>query len=162
MKVEWTILVAVWIATFSLFFFIPRKNFRLAQVAILFKQVITWLIGLVVVELGWIEYPVRCFASVNRSSFTFEFLAYPVICGLFNARYPENRSLFFKLLYYGSFCTAITVVEVLIEIYTNLIKYIHWSWYWTWVTLFITFFMSRTFCKWFFSVEAPKGGVRGR
>nr|WP_223192238.1 CBO0543 family protein [Paenibacillus sedimenti] len=79
MKVEWTILVIVWITAFSLFFFIPRKTFRLAQVAILFKQFLTWVIGLVVVELGWIEYPVREFASVNRSSFTFEYLAYPII-----------------------------------------------------------------------------------
>lgn len=151
MKMEWIILVAVWIATLGLFFFIPRRTFRLAQAAILFKQLITWLIGLVVVQLGWIEYPVREFASVNRSSFTFEFSAYPVICGLFNARYPENRNLWIKLFYYCSFCTVITVVEVLIEENTKLIKYVHWAWYWTWITLLITFFMSRNFCKWFFS-----------
>ncbi len=157
MKLDWTILIAVWIMTFSLFFFIPRKKFRLAQAAILIKQAITWLIGLVVVELGWIEYPVRCFSSVNRSSFTFEFLTYPVVCGLFNARYPENRSLLFKLFYYSSYCTILTVVEVLIEKNTGLIKYIHWSWYWTWITLLVTFFMSRTFCKWFFSISVPTG-----
>ncbi|MFC5653730.1 CBO0543 family protein [Paenibacillus solisilvae] len=45
----------------------PRNQFRLAQVAILFKQVITWLFGLFVVELGWIEYPVRELESVNRT-----------------------------------------------------------------------------------------------
>ncbi|WP_372660709.1 CBO0543 family protein [Cohnella sp.] len=153
MKVEWTILVAVWITAFSLFFFVPRQKIRLALVAYLFKQMLTWMVGLIVVELGWIEYPVRCFATVNRSSFTFEYLAYPIICGLFNARYPENRSLLFKLFYYSSYCTVITVVEVLIEKNTDLINYIHWSWYWTWITLFITFFMSRTFCKWFFSIN---------
>jgi hypothetical protein len=156
MTVEWTILILVWITTFSLFFFVPRQKFRLAQVAILFKQMITWLLGLVVVELGLIEYPVRLFAAVNRSSFTFEFWAYPVVCGLFNARYPEKRSLLFKLFYYSSYCTVMTVVEVLIEKNTDLIKYIHWSWFWTWITLFVTFYMSRTFCKWFFSLRAPK------
>ncbi len=157
MKLELMLESAVWITSFSLFLFIPRKKFRLAQVAILFKQVLTWLIGLVVVEFGLIEYPIRFFASVNRSSFTFEYLAYPVVCGLFNARYPENRSLFFKLFYFSSYCTLITVTEVLIEINTELITYIHWSWYWTWITLFVTFFISRTFCKWFFSVCVPKG-----
>jgi hypothetical protein len=156
MKLEWTVLIIVWIISFSLFFFIPRHKFRLAQVAILFKQMITWLIGLIVVQLGWIEYPVRCFASVNRSSFTFEYLAYPIICGLFNTRYPENRSLYFKIFYYSSYCTILSVVEVFIEKYTELITYIHWSWYWTWITLLITFFMSRTFCKWFFSISVQK------
>ncbi|WP_199614807.1 CBO0543 family protein [Paenibacillus alkalitolerans] len=159
MKMESMILVSVWITAFSLFFFIPRKKFRLAQTALLFKQMLTWIIGLVVVELGWIEYPVREFASVIRSSFTFEYLAYPIICGLFNARYPENRSLLFKLFYYSSYCTVITVVELLIEINTNLVNYIHWSWYWTWITLFITFFMSRKFSKWFFSISVPKGEI---
>ncbi|MFE5321754.1 CBO0543 family protein [Paenibacillus sp. NPDC056579] len=153
MKLEWTILVIVWMLTFSLFFFIPHRKFRLAQAAILFKQMITWIIGQVVVELGLLEYPVRCFASVHRSSFTFEFLSYPVICGLFNARYPAERSLWFKLFYFCSYCTAITVIEVLIEKYTELITYIHWSWYWTWITLLITFGMSRIFCKWFFSLK---------
>lgn len=155
MKLEWTILVIVWILTFSLFFFIPRNKFRLAQVVILFKQLITWFIGLVVVELGWIEYPVRCFASVNRSSFTFEFLSYPVVCGLFNSHYPTDKSLIFKMLYFSSYCTFLTVVEVFIEKYTELITYVHWSWYWTWITLFSTFFLSRKFSKWYFSINMP-------
>jgi hypothetical protein len=152
MSKEWMILVAVWVTAFSMFFFIPRNSFRLAQVAILFKQLITWIIGLVVVELGLIEYPVREFASENRSSFTFEYLAYPIVCGLFNSRYPENRSLRFKLLYYCSYCSVLTVIELLIEKNTDLIRYLHWTWYWTWITLFVTFFMSRNFCKWYFSL----------
>ncbi|MCD9021499.1 CBO0543 family protein [Cohnella silvisoli] len=156
MKMEWIILVAVWLTTSSLFFFIPRKKLRLAQFVILFTQVITWLIGLVVVQLGWIDYPVRCFASANMTSFTFEYLAYPVVCGLFNARFPENRSIGFKLFYYGSYCTILTIVEVVIEKNTKLIDYIHWAWYWTWITLFITFVMSRIFSKWFFSVSVPQ------
>lgn len=158
MNKEWIILATVWITAFSLFFFVPRHAFRLAQLALLFKQLLTWVIGLVVVELGWIEYPVREFASENRSSFTFEYLAYPIVCGLFNARYPENRSWRFKLFYYFSYCSVITAVELLIEKNTDLIRYIHWNWYWTWITLFVTFFMSRNFCKWFFSISKMPNG----
>jgi hypothetical protein len=49
--------------------FIPKNRIRLAIFALLCKQVITFFIGLVVVELGLLEYPVRCFESVNRTSF---------------------------------------------------------------------------------------------
>ncbi|WP_310186792.1 hypothetical protein [Bacillus sp. 3255] len=38
-----------------------------------------------------------------------------------------------------------TALEVLLEKYTELIRYITWHWYWTWVTLLVTFFVSRMF-----------------
>ncbi|WP_231507700.1 CBO0543 family protein [Bacillus sp. UNC41MFS5] len=68
MKIEWWILLSVYAVATCILFFIPKNKIRLAVVAFLFKQVITFLIGLLVVEFGLIEYPVRSFASVNRTS----------------------------------------------------------------------------------------------
>ncbi|MDL4842521.1 CBO0543 family protein [Aquibacillus rhizosphaerae] len=150
MIVEWKILIFVWTLTVALLFIIPKDKKRLALVAFLFKQVITLLIGLVVVEFNLISYPVRLFSEVNRASFTYEFLVYPVICSVFIVFYPNYRSYLYKLGYYFAFCTALTVPEIFLEKYTDLINYIHWSWYWTWITLFITFMLSRQFCVWFF------------
>ena len=153
MRIEWWILIAVYFVSTGILFFIPKQKIRLAVVAFLFKQIITFLIGLMVVELGWLEYPIRLFPSINRASFTFEFYAFPVICALFNTRYPNNRSIPIKLSYYVLFCSVMTVVEVMIEKYTELITYVHWEWYFTWISLFITFYLSRLFCLWFFSNE---------
>jgi hypothetical protein len=151
MRLEWIILCAVWaVSLILLVFAIPKDRARIAHVAFLFKQMITWILGLLVVEFGLLEYPVRELASVNRTSITFEFFAYPAICAVFNAHYPSKRSLLMQLAYFCAYCTGMTAVELVIEKYTKLIDYLDWTWYWTWCSLFATFLCSRLFCVWFF------------
>jgi hypothetical protein len=151
MKMEWWLLFSVYLTATGILFFIPKNRIRLAAVAFLSQQVITFLIGLVVVEMGLLEYPVRLFASINRTSFTFEFYAFPVICAAFNVWYPNRRSTLIQWGYYAGFCSVLTIVEVMIEKYTKLITYIHWEWYITWVTIFLALFFARLFCVWFFT-----------
>ena len=59
-------------------------------------------------------------------------------------------------MHYFYFCSTITIIEVLCEKYTNIIKYIHWTWYITWITLFITFYISRQFYIWYFRLRDNK------
>lgn len=152
MIVEKVILIAAWIVTaVMLIVFVPKSKIREAQVIFFFKQLITWSVGLSVVQYGLIEYPYRLFFSdASKTSFCFEYFIYPSICVVFNLHYPADKSQLRQFLYYSYFCTAITVFEVLCERYTNVISYIHWTWYLTWITLFITFFASRKFYVWFF------------
>jgi hypothetical protein len=151
MRIEWWLLLSVYVVATGILFFIPKNKFRLAVVAFLFQQVITFLIGLVVVELGLLEYPVRLFASINRTSFTFEYFSFPVICAAFNVWYPNDRSTLIQLGYYAGISSVLTIAEVLIEKYTYLIKYIHWEWYITWSTICLALFIARLFCVWFFA-----------
>ncbi|MBO0959840.1 hypothetical protein J1P26_08895 [Neobacillus sp. MM2021_6] len=151
MRIDWWVLLAVYASAAGILFFIPKDKIRLAVVAFLFKQVITFFIGLVVVEWGLLEYPVRLFASINRTSFTFEYLAFPVVCALFNVRYPNDRSGLIQFCYYVGFSSLLTVFEVIAEKYTELIKYVHWEWYISWATICLSFYISRLFCVWFFA-----------
>lgn len=87
MRIEWWILLFSYVVGIGILFFIPKNKIRLAVVAFLFKQVITFLFGLVVVELELIDYPLRLFASINRSSFTFEYFFFQyyvqfLMCGI--------------------------------------------------------------------------------
>ncbi|WP_026575547.1 CBO0543 family protein [Bacillus sp. UNC438CL73TsuS30] len=150
MRIEWWILLIVWVLSTVILFFIPKNKIRLAVVAFLFNQIITFLIGLVVVEMGLIEYPVRLFASINRTSFTFEYYAFPVVCAAFNVWYPKNRGRLSQLGYYVGFSSLLTILEVLIERNTQLIKYLHWKWYISWITIGVALFITRLFCTWFF------------
>lgn len=150
MRLDYWILLGVWILSFLLLFLIPRNKRRLALIAYLFKQFITSLLGLVTVELGLLEYPVRELASVNRTSFTYEYMAYPVVCALFNVFYPTKAKRLSKMLYYAAFCTALTLPEILLERYTDLVRYHYWRWWITWLTLLMTFFATRSFCVLFF------------
>lgn len=109
MRIEWWLLLSVYAVATVIVFLISKNNFRLAVVAFLFTQVITFLIGLVVVELGLLKYPVRLFSSINRTSFTYEYYAFPVICAAFNVWYPNNRSILIQLGYYVGFVSVLTI-----------------------------------------------------
>jgi len=155
MRIEWWIIIFVYIAATGILLFIPKNRIHLAIFALLCKQLITFLVGLVVVELGLIEYPIRCFPSVNRTSFVYEYYAYPAVCAAFNVWYPNDRSRLYRFGYYAGFSSVLTIGEVIIEKYTLLINYIHWEWYMSWISLFISFYMVRLLCVWFFK----KGNV---
>jgi hypothetical protein len=138
------------VVIFLLFRFIPKDKIRVAHAAYLFKLVITWSVGLAVVEYGLIEYPVRFFSYATRATFLFEFFLYPSICAIFVVNYPEKKSIFAKFMYIFYYCTPLTIIEVIEERYTDIITYIHWNWFVTWSTFFITFYISQKYSKWFF------------
>lgn len=157
MNIDGVVLTTAWILTIiMLMLYVPKNKLKEAQVIFLFKQLLTWITGLTVVELELIEYPVRLFSKANATSFTFEFFIYPAICVVFNLHYPEGKSPAKKFMHYVNFCTAMTIIEVAVEKYTNIIKYLHWNWFTTWITLFLTFYFSRKYYVWFFKLNPSR------
>lgn len=151
MSKERTIEIASWtILIILLLWLVPREKIRDAHVIFLFKQVVTWLLGLFVSEYNLIQYPVRLFSKATKTSFTFEYFAYPVICIFFNLFYPYGAGIHYQIFYYIIYSSGVTIFEVLLERHTNLIRYINWKWYWTWISIFITFMLSNYYYRWFF------------
>lgn len=160
MKIEYIIIGAeIILMIFLLWRFIPRDKIREAHVAFLFKQLLTWSMGIIVAELRLIEYPVRFFPYANKASFSFEFFLYPAICAIFITNYPEKKNAFDRFMYYAYFCTAMSIIEVVEERYTAILKYIHWHWYFTWITLFMTFYFSIKYNEWFFRKERKQNEI---
>ncbi|MFZ4452066.1 CBO0543 family protein [Salibacterium aidingense] len=137
-----------------LLIFVPKNKIRESTVIFLFKQFMTWPLGLYVVHKNWIEYPSRLFfQNSSGASFTFEYLLYPALCVLFVLYYPSYKKWIIKFLYFITYCSAITFIEALLEIYTNTVQYNEWTWYWTWLSLLVTFFISLKFYSWFFKIR---------
>lgn len=147
---EVTLLYAIWSITIYSLVLIPKKRLNEASVIFVYQQLITWSLGLIVAELNWIEYPVREFASVNRTSFTFEFWVYPVISVFYVLYYPVHKSVWKRILYTAMITTVLIISEVLFEKFTNLIKYIHWEWYVSWISVYATLYVAQRFHRWFF------------
>jgi len=145
--IEWIVIIALLVK------FIPKNKIKIALIAFHCTQLITWVLGLLIVQLKLIEYPIRLFTYANKTSFTFEYFAFPSFCAIFNVYYPEKKSAFGQFMYYFYYCTTLTVIEVFVEKYTDTLKYIHWSWYITWITLLITFYLTRKYCIWFFKQD---------
>jgi len=145
------ILILSWIlGIVLLIIFVPANKLRQGIVPFLFKQVVTWLFGLLVVEKRLIKYPVREFKYAYKGSFSFEYFLYPTLCVLYNLYYPEKQNKLMKFLYLNLYAGITTALEVFLEKYTNTIKYIKWKWYWSYITMAITNISSRLFYKWFF------------
>jgi hypothetical protein len=153
---EHIIEVSVWVIMIvALLVFVPKNRMREASAVYLFKLFQTWVLGLYVVQMKWISYPVRSiFPYAHRTSFTFEFFVYPAICALFILYYPWKKNFNTQLGYFAAYCSVMTLLELLIEHYTKLIDYLEWSWYWTWISLFLTFFLSRLYYLWFFKIKS--------
>jgi hypothetical protein len=150
------ILTLAWIAAILLLLiFTPRDKIREAMIIFMFKQVLTWMFGLLVVELRMIEYPIRELPYATRASFGFEYFIYPATCVVFILRFPEDGSWLKKLGWYLFWPTWMTIVETILERHTNLVHFIHWTWYWTWITLLMTFYIARVYYKWFLKKGIP-------
>jgi len=149
---EKTIIGIVYLLSFFLLYkFVPKDKTRHAAVAFLFKQALTWLFGLIVVEKKLIDYPYcPIFKKAYKGSFSFEYFFYPVLCVLFNIHYPAKSSIVIKALYHLSHTSFITGIEVLTEKYTKLIRYKKWKWYYSFTSIWFVNYLSHVFYQWFF------------
>ncbi|MDT8901986.1 CBO0543 family protein [Anaeroselena agilis] len=150
MSVEDAILTAAVVISVISLAFTPRNKLFELQFILLFVQLPTWLLGLTVVELGWLEYPHRELADVNRTSFIFEYIFLPVLCVHVNNHYPWQASTPVKTAYLTGIGLIITGVEVLFERHTMLIQYTSWKWYWTLFSVMFIFWLTQKTIAWFF------------
>jgi hypothetical protein len=99
-------------------------------------------LGVIVVEEHLIRYPVNLFKHF-QSSVLFEFLLFPVLCiYYYQATYHSGFwGIILKALVYSS---VLSILEFLLEKYTDLIDYLHWEWYYTLVSVFLFMIIVRS------------------
>lgn len=127
-----------------LIFIIDWHFFRDWIVVYLFKSVLDFIWGSPVVNLHLLDYPHRLLPHYYNTSILFELVVFPVLCIWYNQVTREGG--FGSIIFYALlFSAGITAIEYPLELYTNLIKYISWTWFTSFYTLTITFLTSRLF-----------------
>jgi hypothetical protein len=150
MTLERLILVLIWVTgSIAFLLYIPSQKRREAILSFLACQAITWVNGTLHIKYGLLEFPVREFPKATELLFTSEYIMYPLICAFYYIYEPASGKLL-RLLYLVSCISCLTVVDVLIETYTDLIEYKNYNWYWTWIDFFLIFLLTNAYCKWFF------------
>jgi len=139
------------IISIGLFFiFVPKSKLREAIFGLLLMQSLTWVLGGLMVELKLISYPSHLFSYAFRTSFTFEYVAFPVVGVLFNLYFPKGSNWVKKTGFSILLPSLIVIGEVFLERYTDNIKYLHWNWFYSWGSMLMTLLLEYLIFRWFF------------
>ena len=109
------------------------------------KGYISSFLDQIIVKKKRISYPVRFMSKYFDSSLLFDYLLFPLLCVFYN-RTSEKSNLHSIFLQSFIYTTPMTVLEVILEKKTRLIKYNKdWNWLITYSTLVVTFLFVRSF-----------------
>lgn len=150
MAIEYIIMILMWISGLIAFIlFTPKNRRRRLIFAFLVCKTFAWLTNLLQAWYGVISFPIREFPEATSVLITTGYFFYPLICGFYIIFEPK-ANLMVRFFYLAIWVSAAAIFEVVIEMYTNLIEYIHFAWYWTWIEFFCLFAVSNIIYKWFF------------
>ncbi|WP_404456724.1 hypothetical protein LG329_15860 [Virgibacillus necropolis] len=103
--------------------------------------------GVIVVEENMLDYPIKLFPHEHFDShILYEYLILPVVCVYFyqTTYHSGYKGIFLQCLIYTS---ALTIIEVIFEKYTDLLEYNTWTWIHTFIGVFLLMFFVRFLMK---------------
>ena len=155
MQIEHIILAAMWVFGFLGFIlFIPRKNMRHGLLAYLMFQAIIWLCDMPAFEFGLLSAPVREFPKATDLAITINYFFYPVLFSIYYVRKRGNGSMWPRVSYFLIWVSAVTLYDMIIESFTDLLEYGSLRWYGMWMYIAFLFFISEVCCNWFYKDKA--------
>lgn len=151
MMMEYLILAAMWLFGFVGFIlFIPRKERRKGLLAFLMFQAIVWLCDMPAFQFGLLSAPVRLFPKATDLPLTINYFFYPVLFSVFYVNRRVTGSLWLRMTYFFVWVSVFTLFDIVIEKYTDLLKYGLLKWYGMWIYMIFLFYVSQVCCNWFY------------
>ncbi|MCH1624396.1 CBO0543 family protein [Fredinandcohnia quinoae] len=155
MLIEHLILIGMWVIGFASFLlFVPRKKWRRGLMAILVFQAWIWLFDMPAFQLDWLTAPVRELPKATDLPLTIDYFFYPVLFSIYYVNKKVMSSQWYEILYFFAWVSVITLFDVCIERYTDLLEYGYLTWYWMWLYLGFLFYISRVCCSLFYNEKA--------
>lgn len=158
MLMDYVILAAMWlfgIAGFILL--IPRQDRRKGLLAFMVFQSFIWLFDMPSFTYDLLSAPVRLLPKATDLTVTINYLFYPVLFSIFYTRRKVNSGMRYTVLNLFVWVSLITLFDVIIERYTNLLEYGRITWFGMWIYIGFIFLLSEACCNWFY-----KGNVLSR
>ncbi|MEH7085357.1 CBO0543 family protein [Neobacillus drentensis] len=150
MSVDYIFMIAMWVSGVMAYMLLtPKNQYRKLLFSLLVCQALLWLNSLVHVEYNLLAFPVREFPKATDLLITTEYFFYPLLCGFYIA-YEPKRSFRIRLIYLSIWISFLTLYDVILVKYTNLVEYVHYAWYFTWIDFFPIFAVTNWIYQWFF------------
>ncbi|MGM0875275.1 MAG: CBO0543 family protein [Bacillota bacterium] len=118
-----------------LFFSLRKPSIKDWILIFLLSAYLSTFIGVLVVEEKMLRYPNRILSKYFDTNLLYEYFLFPVVCIYFYQTTYSSR-YFSIALQCALYTTALTIIEVLFERYTNLIEYHTWTWMHTFISTF--------------------------
>ncbi|KKI91321.1 hypothetical protein WQ54_15365 [Bacillus sp. SA1-12] len=151
MLMEHWILVAMWVFGFVGFLLlIPRKDRRKGWLAFLMFQAFIWLCDMPSFQYGLLSAPVREFPKATDLAITINYFFYPVMFSIFYVHKKGNGSIWSRFAYFFVWISIMTLFDVVLERYTDLLEYGFITWYGMLIYIGFLFYVSQVCCNWFF------------
>jgi hypothetical protein len=136
--------------------FVDRRQLRKAVMSFLIMQMLTWSVGLFLVERRFSEYPVRLFAAATRQNFVSGYFIYPSLSVLYIQFFPENGRMK-QFIYTAGYAAAITFWDYTMSAYTDLSNHYRWNPVHQFVLSFAVLLICRWLVAWIFKRHYPVG-----
>ncbi|WP_453995843.1 CBO0543 family protein [Bacillus nitroreducens] len=147
MQKEFVILLILWmIGIIGFFALIVRKDVRRGILAFLLFQAVIWFFDMFVFKYGLLYAPVREFPEAHEFPLTIVYFFHPLLFSIF---YVYKR-LNFNFIYFSIWISSITLFDVVIEHYTDLLEFRSMTWYGLWVYFGFLYYASNICCDWFY------------
>lgn len=155
MLMERLILVAMWLFGFvGLFLFIPQKDRRKGFLAFLMFQAVIWLCDIPAFKYDLLRAPVRELPKATDLPLTIDYFFYPVLFAIYYVHRSSKGNLWSRITYFFVWVSVISLFDILIERYTDLLEYEFLKWYGMWMYIVFLFYVSQVCCNWFFKDKA--------
>ncbi|MDQ0483645.1 CBO0543 family protein [Guptibacillus hwajinpoensis] len=129
-----------------LLFNLSKSPFKDRLIVFLITSYYSSILGIMVVGEGMLSYPVNLFNNQFNSSLTYEYILFPLL-GIYyyqTTYYATWKGIIWQAVLYS---IGITVIEVVLEKYTDFINYESWTWFYTLVSTFVFFVIVRYLMK---------------
>ncbi|TDF97099.1 CBO0543 family protein [Paenibacillus piri] len=134
--------------------FVDWRRSRRIWIGLFAMQTITWGVGLTLVELHWIEFPVRVFPDATRQNFIAAYFIYPCLFVLYDQCYPRGGRLK-QWIYTAAYAAASSGWEYVMSTSTHILKYHHWNPLCRFVLAAVSLLLCRWLVIWMFKRQYP-------
>jgi hypothetical protein len=153
---DYLVLVAMWLfGIVGFILFIPHKDRRKGLLAAIMFQAFIWLCDMPSFTYGLLSAPVRIFPKATDLTVTINYFFYPILFAIFNVHRKEKNSLWSRFTYFFVWISILTLFDIALERYTDLIKYGSLTWFGMWIYIGFLFYISKVCCNWFYKEKPP-------
>lgn len=140
MRVDHWLLIALWVVGIVGFIqFIVRTDLRKGLLSFMMFQAIIWFCNMFLFQYGFIRAPIRELPTAHDFPLTIDYFFQPFLFALFYLYRGRMRS---KLTFFFIWISGVTLFDVIIERYTELLEFEKMTWYGLWVYMGLLYFIS--------------------